>query len=622
MRAVIRFLSRGHAGAVEQRDRIFEGDAITIGRATDQVLHLKDRRVGLQHARLFRSGERILLSASAVSGVLVNGAVRRDSEIHPGDAVQVGSNILKFVAPPQGFDLAFTFELDPAARVTEAVHEGPQLELGHTRLNRRLASWGLFILVGVGSLLLPLIAVKSPDARPALNAGLLPSDHAWSPGPLHSAHQNLASRCEACHERPFVRVRSSACLECHGSSVHRHVGAEVAMEQFDNARCARCHAEHNEPATLVRTDVGLCVDCHGRLDRLLEEPSATARVTDFAREHPEFRVSLLVPRDSPAAGEWELQRHALGAKGFSEQSRLKFPHDTHLDPKGIKAPDGTVVMTCGDCHVPEAGGARMQPVRMAEHCQSCHRLDFEPADPTRQVPHGAVIRVVQTLTEYYSARYLEGYPDSFASARPDRPVARPGVQLSPAERARLLAAASDRANRVARDLIERRTCQDCHVVEVATVSAPHPSPLPEGARGNPSPPPSPQRGEGGRPLLPLPLAGEGGGEGPQWRVQPVLLTSEWMPKAHFDHARHATALSDCDSCHAARESHQAADVLMPRVEVCRECHAGTQAVRSADNHVASTCTLCHSFHIETNPLWDGVDRGPRASHASHRGNSP
>ncbi len=575
MRAVIRFLSRGHAGAVEQRERIFEGDAITVGRATDQVLHLKDRRVGLQHARISRSGARIVLSASSVSGVLVNGAVRRDAEIRPGDVVQVGSNILKFVAPPQGFDVAFTFELDPAARVAEAVRERPKLQLANTRLNRRLASWVLFILTGVASLLLPLLAVKSPDARPRLSASPLPTDHAWSSGPLHSAHQNLASRCEGCHQQPFVRVRSSACLECHGTSTHRHVGADVALEQFDGARCARCHLEHNEPASLVRTDAGLCTDCHSRLDRLLEDPSAALRVTDFAGEHPEFRVSLLVPRDRAAAvdGEWTLQRQTLGASALTEQSRLKFPHDTHLDPKGIKAPGGTVVMTCGDCHVPETGGARMQPVRMAEHCQSCHRLDFEPADPERQVPHGAMPRVVQTLTEYYSARYLEGYPDPLANARLGRPVARPGAQLSAAERARLLAAASDKAQRVTRDLVERRTCQDCHVVETMS---------------------------GTETRTP-------------WRVQPVLLTSQWMPKARFNHARHATALSECDSCHAARESHAAGDVLMPRIEACRECHTGTRDVRLTDDQVASTCTLCHSFHIETNPRWDDIGQGPDGS---------
>jgi predicted CXXCH cytochrome family protein len=567
VRAVIRFLSRGHAGAVEQRDRIFDGDAVTIGRATDQVLHLKDRRVGLQHARIFRSGERILISASAVSGVLVNGAVRRDAEIRPGDVVQVGSNTLKFVAPPAGFDVAFTFELDAAARAAEALRERPQLDIANTRLNRRWASWGLFILIVAGGLLLPLLAVRSPDAREPLDAALLPSDHAWLSGPLHSAHQNLARRCETCHEQPFVRVRSSACLDCHGSAVHRHVGTDVNVERLESTRCAKCHAEHNEPATLVRADAALCVDCHGALDRLVEESTTAERVTDFAREHPEFRVSLLTPRSATGpASEWVLQRETLGAEGLREQSRLKFPHDTHLDAKGIKAPEGTVVMKCADCHVPEAGGRRMQPVRMEEHCQNCHRLDFEPADPARQVPHGAVTRVVQTLNEYYSARYLEGYPDPLANMRPGRSVARPGVQLSSAERARLLAAASDKAGRVARDLIERRTCQDCHVVETTRDDE---------ATG-----------------------------GTQWTVAPVLLTTQWMPKANFDHARHATTLSECGSCHAARESHEAADVLMPRIETCRECHGGTQDILAA-NRVVSTCMLCHSFHVETNPFWGG-----------------
>jgi predicted CXXCH cytochrome family protein len=91
----------------------------------------------------------------------------------------------------------------------------------------------------------------------------------------------------------------------------------------------------------------------------------------------------------------------------------------------------------------------------------------------------------------------------------------------------------------------------------------------------------------------------------------VRLTAEWMPKAHFDHARHATSLSECDSCHEASKSHEASDVLMPRIAACRECHGGTGDLHTADNRVASTCMLCHSFHVETNPLWN--DRGEHPS---------
>ena len=52
MRCLIRFLSKTAAGSVEQTDRIIDVPVITIGRATDQILHLKDRRARLEHARI------------------------------------------------------------------------------------------------------------------------------------------------------------------------------------------------------------------------------------------------------------------------------------------------------------------------------------------------------------------------------------------------------------------------------------------------------------------------------------------------------------------------------------------------------------------------------------------
>ena len=48
MKYLIRFITRNAAGGVEQNDKIVDAPAITIGRATDQVLHIKDRRARLQ----------------------------------------------------------------------------------------------------------------------------------------------------------------------------------------------------------------------------------------------------------------------------------------------------------------------------------------------------------------------------------------------------------------------------------------------------------------------------------------------------------------------------------------------------------------------------------------------
>ena len=101
VRTLIRFLTRTAGGTVETRDRIVDGDAITLGRATDRTLHLKDARVALEHARIFRSGGRTLLTCKAPAQAVVNGAVRRDAELHVGDTVQIGANTLRIIEPRQ-----------------------------------------------------------------------------------------------------------------------------------------------------------------------------------------------------------------------------------------------------------------------------------------------------------------------------------------------------------------------------------------------------------------------------------------------------------------------------------------------------------------------------------------
>ena len=104
MRVLIRFLRRSPAGAVEQKDRLYDGEAVTLGRATDQVVQLKDRRVALAHAQvILRSGQPVLVSR-VPGGVLVNGTLQREARLRTGDAVTLGANVLRILEPPAGCD--------------------------------------------------------------------------------------------------------------------------------------------------------------------------------------------------------------------------------------------------------------------------------------------------------------------------------------------------------------------------------------------------------------------------------------------------------------------------------------------------------------------------------------
>ena len=115
MRFLIRFLSKTAAGSVEHTDRIVDAPVITIGRATDQILHLKDRRARLQHAQIAPKNGSLHISSASMAGVTVNGRSTRDARLSAGDVIEAGANILRVIDAPEGVDFAMTFELNEDA---------------------------------------------------------------------------------------------------------------------------------------------------------------------------------------------------------------------------------------------------------------------------------------------------------------------------------------------------------------------------------------------------------------------------------------------------------------------------------------------------------------------------
>ena len=248
--------------------------------------------------------------------------------------------------------------------------------------------------------------------------------------------------------------------------------------------------------------------------------------------------------------DWIVEHASLASSVGADRSNLKFNHQAHLFADGIITPAGVRVIECTECHLPEPGGARMQPISMDEHCSDCHTLAFDPDDPTRTVPHGDAEAVVQVLIEYYSARLLGSDPDAV-----DQRVRRPGQRLSRADRDRVAAQAQTDALRVAEDLFERRACVNCHTVTKVSGEVP-------------------------------------------WRVDAVKLTEQFFPHATFSHSSHDTDVMTCDNCHSASLSNTATDVLIPDIGICRDCHGSGESGRNTSSEIPSTCVMCHGFHFE------------------------
>lgn len=548
MRALIRFITTNAAGGVEHNDKIVEVPAITIGRATDQVLHLRDRRARLEHARIEATNGDARISTGALAGVTVNGRSQREANLGVGDTIEVGSNVLRVIEAPDGIDVAITFELRDDATEKFLEQSWTSETSGIGGFTKRRLSWMLALIVLVVAFGIPALTLVSPSAATLLRStGLLPDDGLWLAGPVHNAHSSIAVECESCHVRAFQRVPDSACIDCH--TVTQHVDTPEHRVLGDQ-RCASCHLEHNEPPQLVKQHQGLCADCHSDLP----DDIALSPASDFLDAHPAFMVSLLQPAAAQDGEiEWGLVHLPLGDALAADRSNLRFDHKVHLSADGIVTPDGKRVIECGDCHQPETGGRRMRPIAMDEHCAGCHTLNFDPDDPAREVPHGDPAGVVTALVEYYSARLLGEDPDAV-----DQRLRRPGRTLSRNDRDRAAAEARQKALDVAADLFERQACATCHEV-----------------------------------------TRQDGNEELPWHVLPVRLTSHFFPHANFSHAAHDSDVTDCNSCHAARDSDTATDLLMPSIETCRECHGSGIARRNASSQLPSTCIMCHSFHATT-----------------------
>lgn len=435
MAYLIRFISRNAAGGTEHHDRRIETPHITIGRSTDQVLHLKDRRARLEHAVIEPGDGGPRIRSAAIAGVTVNGKSQRDAALEVGDIIEVGANIIRVIEAPEGYEFAISFELRDDASDQHLASKWSTPATGLGNFSKRKIAWILVAIVLVFGFAIPTFFAET-----FLQAGQ-----------VHSAHQGISGDCDACHVNAFERVPDTACVNCH--TVDRHTGpAQAAV--LGETRCASCHLEHNEPPQLVNQHQGLCAGCHADLPADTALPDAS----DFLDDHPAFRVALQRPPGDEQT-DWRIERFALASPGLEDLSNLKFNHRVHLDPDGIVTPEGNRTLECAACHTPDPGGARMQPISMDQHCSSCHTLSFDADDPARAVPHGDANAVVQTLIEYYSARLLGADPDDA-----EQRLRRPGQALTRADRDRAAAEARTQALLIAEDLFERRACVTCHTV--------------------------------------------------------------------------------------------------------------------------------------------------------------
>jgi hypothetical protein len=406
------------------------------------------------------------------------------------------------------------------------------VEPGTLPVSKRSLGLGLAALILLGALLLPLSTKLSANFE-KWQAGLPWQPTAMlSPGPLASGHRAFEMQCSTCHRQAFVRVPDAACTECHARMLAHLPNDPAALSP--QASCIGCHAGHAGKANSLQGGLPQCVECH---------QGATAEVGkahDFADSHPEFRLAVIQGK-----GQQRLKQEA--SLLLHEAPGIKFSHKAHLVKGGVSTPLGNTVLECRDCHRLEESGQHFAPMEMEKTCQQsrCHKQRF--AEPlVGLIPHGSELAVMGKLRSLYADRLVTA-PAAMARecGQSEQKLRNTEFALSCIEdRTRSFAAA-----KLFQEEGKALQCGLCHeLMQSDDKAAP-------------------------------------------WQVAPVRIQRDWHAKATFSHARHDTI--GCADCHDKAESKSSADVAMPGIAKCRECHAGS---RASATQIRSRCESCHKYH--------------------------
>lgn len=541
-------VTRNSRGQAIHEEREIAGDSLRIGRGANCILHLPDPRINLHHATIQFADDGKLYLESTKELLNFNGESRKREALRSGSNILIGPYQLTVEEKDKDHDLVLSYELvQPLSDDGADLRKRSRISLAQTGLSKRSIALGLAAIITLAFLVLPVLNATKPELVSIGDKLPITLDEAWNPGPISASHQAFAKDCRQCHTKPFVQVEDQACTSCH-KDINDHVASKAMQTSlFGETRCATCHLEHKESHAIALRNPALCVDCHGDLkSRKSNHPGiALNDIHDFSSDHPGFKLSI---RTGPSV--MDVRRIDQGSKSeLMESSGLKFPHDVHLSGKGVNSPDGRTTLQCSNCHVPDEAGVRFKQISMASHCSNCHRLEFEPAVTTRQVPHGKVSDVMTTLREFYGSQSIGETPIDVATV--DGLLRRPESGNAKAERTRANAWAGQKANAIATDLFEVRVCSTCHEVTRTENDLAAP-----------------------------------------WKIMPVNITQHWLPKNTFAHNQHSN--SECSTCHNTAGSTDSKDISIPDITTCRTCHGGATPVR---NKVTSTCESCHGFHL-------------------------
>lgn len=533
-------VSRNQLGAPIRTESTIFGESIQIGRAAACKIHLQDHRVNLHHATLRQSDDGALYIESEGDATLkIDGFVEQSASLQPGMRIEIGPYLLLVEQGSTGARISMSVE---EVRLTSWKGDTQENRIDPVTLSalgvrKRRLGYGLAAVISLLYLLLPMLPAIS-SALDAWQSSLpLTLTGSWSPGPMSSGHAVFGEKCSVCHRQAFRAVSDDVCTGCH-KKVGRHLTDDVRHAGlFKDVRCADCHADHKGATGLMQHDSSLCVSCHAEIK--VRDPKADiANVHDFPGGHPQFRLTLRDSKD----GHSVIRVLKNKSDGIIDKPGLKFSHKVHLDKEGISTPQGDTVMVCHDCHRSDKAGIYFEPIEIKKSCQQsgCHGLEFaEPVEGV--VPHGSERIVMERLRGYF-AKWLADAPENMTGC---------SLKGEGSSARRTLDCADELAKENAGSSLFGKDgqCAECHEIGVSD------------------------------------------DESVPWKVVSPNINPDWYSKSVFPHARHAA--TQCGACHDKTNSKTSADIAMPNIEKCRECHVDH---RPEKGKVSSNCFSCHQFH--------------------------
>lgn len=537
IRCLLIHISRNQRGQAIRQEQRLECDHLNIGRAAECRIHLPDHRVKLHHATIRHSDDGRLYIEGNNTLLGINGAFEPSTELVAGMRIHIGPYELVVESIANREDFALSYELMlPMPESDASITGKAPMTLAETGLSmRRIAIW-LAGFIAVAFLILPISYALNPRLHKTLEGFPVTPDESWNAGNMSPGHRALTTKCHTCHQQPFKAVENNACESCHKNMPHHIANATLHEQIFKEVRCSECHLDHRGRKGLVRHDTQQCVVCHGRI-KTRHLNSDLSNIHDFNTDHPAFRLTV---RTGPGDKDIERIRQTDKTR-LIEKSGLKYSHQVHFDKALIELPGGkTRDIQCADCHVPNEANSGFKTMSMPLTCQQskCHSLEFTPPIEGRRVPHASERTVMTTLRELFASRAINiAYKHV--------------VTVDDLKRARQWAEVE--ANKNASFLFtkeEEGTCLECHEIKHDPKNKDTP-----------------------------------------WAVAPVRVTEHWLPKSHFPHDRHSTI--KCTDCHDVMKSDKSANIAIPTIVKCRECHVGSKQTKTG---ISSTCDTCHNFH--------------------------